>query len=216
MNEPSPNYQTTEPVKARAGDLIEAEVQTYRDGEKAGTRTMTVRLDRDPWPGGPGSTVVSDGRGVDAVLTDSIRIIERAPAEADPTPNSTFAEQEAAVAALADMAEAFPHLPAALIQLPHVYPGRLDISLHDSAADFEAWREALCLPAEAVELLHFKGSSWLAVSGSWGGASVKLAGHVIPPVESRPSCQLLEQRHQLDAADAGFRALAPVGGGSGE
>jgi hypothetical protein len=133
--------------------------------------------------------------------------------QTEPQPEPpTFAEQEAAVLALAAMAEAFPYLPVAEIHLPWVYPGLLRISLHDTAADFEAWREALNIPARAVELHQFKGSSWLAAAGAFSCASVELSGHVIPPVEPRPSGQLLEQRHQLDAADAGFRALAPTGG----
>ncbi|PWI05500.1 hypothetical protein DIZ27_38880 [Streptomyces sp. NWU339] len=62
----------------RPGDLVE--------GVAAGSTHGTVlrrRLDREPWSGGTTSdgrerTVVSDGRGVDMLYTDTIKIIERA------------------------------------------------------------------------------------------------------------------------------------------
>lgn len=44
------------------------------------SKPMRRKLDRDPWAGGPGNTVVSDGRGVEAVLTSSI-VILAAPGE---------------------------------------------------------------------------------------------------------------------------------------
>lgn len=60
------------------GDLVEGAIA----GSAAGT-VLRRRLDREPWSGGIGSdgrerTVVSDGRGVDSLYTDTIRIIERA------------------------------------------------------------------------------------------------------------------------------------------
>ncbi|MFI9235797.1 hypothetical protein [Streptomyces sp. NPDC053079] len=56
----------------RPGDLVEATI--------AGTlpRQTRIRVDREPRQIGKNRTVLSDGRGVDAVYTDSIRVIERA------------------------------------------------------------------------------------------------------------------------------------------
>ena len=39
-------------------------------------RTIRVRLDREPWPVNNRATTLSDGKGVVAVLTDSIRVVE--------------------------------------------------------------------------------------------------------------------------------------------
>lgn len=64
---------TDAPVTAaniQAGDLVEATIASTKP------RTIRVRVDRAPWPCNERSTVLSDGRGVDAVLTDSIRVIE--------------------------------------------------------------------------------------------------------------------------------------------
>lgn len=43
------------------------------------SKPMRRKLDRDPWPGGPGQLVVSDGRGVDAVLTSTVVILAGVP-----------------------------------------------------------------------------------------------------------------------------------------
>ncbi|MFF5668848.1 hypothetical protein ACFY8S_01710 [Streptomyces hygroscopicus] len=68
----------TAALNLQPGDLIE--------GVAAGSTHGSVlrrRLDRKPWSHGIGSdgresTVVSDGKGVDSLYTDTIRIIERA------------------------------------------------------------------------------------------------------------------------------------------
>lgn len=54
----------------RAGDLVEATVASTKP------RTIQVRVDREPWVINDRSTTLSDGKGVVAVLTDSIRVIE--------------------------------------------------------------------------------------------------------------------------------------------
>ncbi|MFJ7489724.1 hypothetical protein ACIQZB_00435 [Streptomyces sp. NPDC097727] len=60
------------------GDLVEGAASGSTFGSK-----VRVRVDREPWSGGVTSegranTVLSDGRGVHMVYTDTIRIIERA------------------------------------------------------------------------------------------------------------------------------------------
>lgn len=66
-------------VMPRKGDAIHAQAKTYREvgGERVEglSPVMRRKLDRDPWPGNPGQLVVSDGRGVDAVLTSTIVIL---------------------------------------------------------------------------------------------------------------------------------------------
>jgi hypothetical protein len=56
----------------RAGDVVEATVASYRP------RTIYVHVDREPWPGGDGNTVLSDGTGEVAVRTDSVRVYKSA------------------------------------------------------------------------------------------------------------------------------------------
>ncbi|MGW3445636.1 hypothetical protein [Streptomyces sp. NPDC001076] len=69
---------TTDELGIEPGDLIEGAVA----GSTAGT-VLQRRVDRKPWSHGIGSdgrerTVVSDGRGVDSLYTDTIKILERA------------------------------------------------------------------------------------------------------------------------------------------
>jgi hypothetical protein len=55
----------------KPGMLIEAEIAIVGKPN----RTIRVRIDRTPWPSGERSTILSDGRSVDSVLTDTIRVI---------------------------------------------------------------------------------------------------------------------------------------------
>ncbi|RCG27189.1 hypothetical protein DQ384_26070 [Sphaerisporangium album] len=50
------------------GDLVEATTASTHP------RTTRVLVDRTPWSGNERSTVLSDGRGVIAVLTDTLRV----------------------------------------------------------------------------------------------------------------------------------------------
>jgi len=131
----------------------------------------------------------------------------------DPTPSLSFAEQEPAVLALAEMAQAFPHLPAAAFTLYQPEAGGgLFIQTHSGEA-FEAWREALRIGAAAVELKTNGADSWLRAEGSFSGSAVTLSGWGIPTCAPRDSGgRAAEQRQQLDPADGAFAALAPTGG----
>ncbi|MFJ1552791.1 hypothetical protein [Streptomyces mirabilis] len=53
------------------GDVVEA--MLAGGGEP---RTIRLKVDRTPWPGGPDSTVLSDGTAVTAVVTASVRVVE--------------------------------------------------------------------------------------------------------------------------------------------
>ncbi|GAB2966053.1 hypothetical protein GCM10023080_029840 [Streptomyces pseudoechinosporeus] len=53
------------------GDVVEA--MLAGGGEP---RTIRLKVDRTPWPGGPDSTVLSDGTRVTAVVTSSVRVVE--------------------------------------------------------------------------------------------------------------------------------------------
>ena len=65
--------------------------------------------------------------------------------------NRTVAGQQATLAVLTRVGAAFPHLPAAEMNISRVYLDRLTISLHDDIGDFETWRVALGVPHESVE-----------------------------------------------------------------
>ncbi|MEE1764460.1 hypothetical protein [Streptomyces sp. SP18BB07] len=53
------------------GDVVEA--MLAGGGEP---KTIRLKVDRTPWPGGPDSTVLSDGKAVTAVVTASVRVVE--------------------------------------------------------------------------------------------------------------------------------------------
>lgn len=104
-----------------------------------------------------------------------------APTEPGPGPATgpTFADQYGAIAALAAMAQAFPALPAAYIVVHQPVGGRGLLIQTRGPADFEAWREALRLPTEGVELEGHGRTAWLEVSGTWSASPVLLTGHEI-------------------------------------
>ncbi|WP_433340615.1 hypothetical protein [Streptomyces sp. CA-253872] len=82
-----------------------------------------------------------------------------------------------ALTALRLLALDHPELPAPSADVSTVFPDRLRLAFHENLADFEAWREALGLASEAVEL-----RLWGRVSGSlcgsvpYAGATVELIG----------------------------------------
>lgn len=53
------------------GDVVEA--MLAGGGEP---RTVRLKVDRAPWPGGAESTVLSDGASVTAIVTSSVRVVE--------------------------------------------------------------------------------------------------------------------------------------------
>jgi hypothetical protein len=92
----------------------------------------------------------------------------------------TLADQRRALEALAQIAAAFGHLPAACFDIGDVFPDRIDISVHDDLGAFEAWRVALGIPADAVEFGTMTNRTYLIGRGSFAGVAVKLTGYAAP------------------------------------
>jgi len=89
----------------------------------------------------------------------------------------TLSEQRAELEAAATIARVFPHLPAAMIHAPHLFPGRLEIALHDGLGDFEQWRVALGILPEWVTQGPQKGRIVLSATGRFAGVEVTLTGY---------------------------------------
>lgn len=89
----------------------------------------------------------------------------------------TLGDQLAALDALAQIKSAFPHLPAADFNAGPIYPNQLTISLHHSFTDFEEWRTALGIPAEAVQYRNLTNQMHLKAYGPFAGATVELVGY---------------------------------------
>ena len=90
----------------------------------------------------------------------------------------TLGSQKRAVDAAATISRVFPHLPAAVIQVSGVYPDRVNISLHDDLADFEAWRAALGILPEWVGQSGLTDTSQsLTGTGRFAGVEVVLTGY---------------------------------------
>ncbi|WP_318218478.1 hypothetical protein [Streptomyces sp. SCL15-6] len=81
--------------------------------------------------------------------------------------------------ALRLLAVDFPHLPAPDIDLTRIYPDRLTLCFHDGLGVFEAWREALGVPPEAVTHTVQSGGSThvLRASTVYAGATLHLRGY---------------------------------------
>ncbi|EFL01988.1 conserved hypothetical protein [Streptomyces sp. SPB78] len=83
----------------------------------------------------------------------------------------------AALTALQLLTLNHPELPAPSADVSTVFPDRLRLAFHEGLADFEAWREALGLASEAVELrLWGRASGSLRGSVTYAGATVELIG----------------------------------------
>lgn len=96
------------------------------------------------------------------------------------TRHITLAEQRVALDALAQLSAAFGHLPGAHIGLNTIFPNRVDISLHDGLNAFEAWREALGIAAEDVQIQQRKTAMNLKAVTTFAGATVELIGYADP------------------------------------
>jgi hypothetical protein len=71
----------------------------------------------------------------------------------------------------------YAHLPAPRVAVSAVYPDLLELSFHDTFADFEVWREALGFDADSVEYDKYSGLLTLTVEGKYAGALVRLVGY---------------------------------------
>ncbi|MEU4099249.1 hypothetical protein AB0F16_01110 [Streptomyces tanashiensis] len=98
----------------------------------------------------------------------------------------TLADLSAPLMALRMLGAEFPHLPAPCVAVSTVYPERLELSLHDDFAGFEAWREALNIaPESVVHRVQVGGQTGvLRVHATFAGAELELIGYAkVPAVE---------------------------------
>jgi hypothetical protein len=85
----------------------------------------------------------------------------------------TLADQAQAIEAVAQLAKAFPRLPAPYF---HVYrSGAASLQL-PNAEIFEQWRAALQIPTDDVQLHTWGGDTWLAADVLIGGFPFGLSG----------------------------------------
>ncbi|MFE7842561.1 hypothetical protein ACFU53_42815 [Streptomyces sp. NPDC057474] len=77
------------------------------------------------------------------------------------------------------LAADFGHLPAPSVDLSYIYPERLTLRFHDGLDAFEAWREALAVPAECVthQVQSHGMTRVLEASTVYAGAEVHLYGY---------------------------------------
>jgi hypothetical protein len=97
----------------------------------------------------------------------------------------TLDDMRAPLRALAALATHHAGLPAPWVSASTVYPGRLQLSFHHGRLSaFEAWREALGVPPEAVTytVLLGTGEPMLEAFTEYAGARVELIGYGHPNV----------------------------------
>ncbi|QNP70832.1 hypothetical protein IAG44_16250 [Streptomyces roseirectus] len=75
----------------------------------------------------------------------------------------------------------YAHLPAPTIGVSAIYPERLELSLHRSPADFEAWREVLGIAPDGVTYREFDGYVSMSVFTEYAGAELELVGYADLP-----------------------------------
>lgn len=83
-----------------------------------------------------------------------------------------------ALAAL--LSDDFAGLPAAEIHVSPIYPNRIELTLHEMSStfgDFEAWREALRIPASAVDTRTWDHTLCLQAEGALLGSTVVLTAY---------------------------------------
>ncbi|MFE5090643.1 hypothetical protein ACFRCI_09610 [Streptomyces sp. NPDC056638] len=90
----------------------------------------------------------------------------------------SLAQQAPAAEALMGLAQMAGDLPAAYIVIHASMPVHIAVQL-DTPAQFEAWRTALQVPAESVEMLAEPSADmvWLATDMVVRGVAVRLTGH---------------------------------------
>lgn len=89
---------------------------------------------------------------------------------------STLEEQRGTVRALQLLVTEFAHLPAADLRVSQIWTDRVMVTLHDSFASFEAWREALGIEESAVDHNVLPGCVSLRAEGEFAGVAVDLTG----------------------------------------
>lgn len=85
-------------------------------------------------------------------------------------------DQAAAAAALLGLTQMFGHLPAPYVTIHAHSQGALDLQF-STPTEFEVWRTALLVPAEAIDLKTYGGDAWLATDAVFCGTRIHLSGH---------------------------------------
>ena len=88
--------------------------------------------------------------------------------------------QRPAFDVLVSLAAQYPTLPAGYVTLmahPGGYLGTLDLQM-DTAADFEAWRDALEIPTDGITLNSASTHNWLEGTTTVLDVTVKVTGTV--------------------------------------
>ncbi|MEV5777558.1 hypothetical protein AB0L49_41200 [Streptomyces antimycoticus] len=95
----------------------------------------------------------------------------------------TLHELAVPLRALRLLAADFGHLPAPCTRVSTVYPDQLELSFYDDLTDFEAWREALGIAADAVECREQGGGRTRALSltSDYEGAELRLVAYADVP-----------------------------------
>ncbi|MET9361933.1 hypothetical protein ABZX93_13555 [Streptomyces sp. NPDC006632] len=77
----------------------------------------------------------------------------------------------------------FPELPAGCLAISTIWPDRVELSFHNDLPGFEAWRAALRIDPDAVELrTQEQGQTWcLQAHADYAGADVRLVGFANVP-----------------------------------
>lgn len=88
----------------------------------------------------------------------------------------TMSDLRPVAAAIATLVEMFGTLPAARFNAHAHLDARLDLAV-DVPADFEAWRVALQVPADTVDLRTYAGDTWLVLEATVAGVAVQLCGY---------------------------------------
>ncbi|MFG2747230.1 hypothetical protein ACGFY0_45255 [Streptomyces chartreusis] len=101
-----------------------------------------------------------------------------APAPAIAGHANPISDQAPAVAALLALTDMFGTLPSGYITIHTTGDVRVGLQL-ETPAEFEAWRTALLVPPEDVELKQWNGSTWLSVDGLFRGVGIHLTGYGI-------------------------------------
>ncbi|WP_411121290.1 hypothetical protein [Streptomyces sp. x-19] len=90
----------------------------------------------------------------------------------------TMSDLAAPMRALRLLAADFADLPAVNLGISRIYPGRLELSCHDGFDVFEAWREALAIPPEAVTHDELdKDTRTLEADVDFAGVRLRLIGY---------------------------------------
>ncbi|WNI16223.1 hypothetical protein [Actinacidiphila sp. ITFR-21] len=95
----------------------------------------------------------------------------------------TLADISAPLLALRVLLSEHAALPAGMIHVHAVFPGQLDVSLHDDLAGFETWRTVLGISPELVTCrTQSDGRTWVLKAGTdYAGARIELTGYADIP-----------------------------------